>query len=53
MNVKTSVFAICVGAIIDSLLYNLHGSTFNYIRTVQKKTLIKSLVVSDYIQTFL
>ena len=29
MNVKISVFVICVEAIIYLLLYNLHGCTFN------------------------
>ena len=29
VNVKTSVFVICVEGVIDLLLYNLHDSTFN------------------------
>ena len=29
MNVKISVFVICVEAIIDLLLYNLHACNFN------------------------
>ena len=29
MNAKTSVFVICVEAIVFLLLYNLHDSTFN------------------------
>ena len=30
MNAKISLFVICAKAIIYLLLYNLHGSTFNY-----------------------
>ena len=52
MNVKTSVFVICVKTIIYLLLYNLHDCTFNVIEEYHIKKQL-TLVITTYTDTYI
>ena len=44
MNAKTSVFVICVAAIIYLLLYNLHDCTFMFLQTIELSTVNNNII---------
>ena len=53
MNVKFSVFVICIEAIIYLLLYNLHGCTFNLSFTNNAKLTLTVFLIIRYFFKFL
>ena len=50
MKAKTSVFDICVEAVMYLLLYNLHDCTFNY-RAFFSRLKYKNICIAEFIDT--